>query len=102
MDTTRFNGFRQKTERELRAHRAGRAEGERLRRTRVKLGYPRLVFAEALGIDLKTLERWEEAPRLSRRSLEKLAAFGLDCARLVSVRNAPPVDAERRNGRRRA
>ena len=102
MDTTRFNGFRQKTERELRARRAGRAEGERLRRTRVKLGDPRLVFAEARGIDLKTLERWEEAPRLSRRSLEKLAAFGLDCARLVSVRNAPPVDAERRNGRRRA
>lgn len=102
MDTTRYKGFHKKTEREWRARRDGRAEGERLRRARVRLGYPRLVFAEALGIDLKTLERWEEAPRLSRRSLEKLAAFGLDCARLVSVRTAPISGAERRKTRRRA
>lgn len=66
---------------ELQSRRSRRAldsAGSRLRHARVMLGYPREVFASALGIGPSELDAWENADVLQPDRLDDLASFGLD------------------------
>ena len=83
---------RELTAREARVDAPPRYDNERIRITRLKLGYSQLIFAKALNVSAQTVKAWEqgtrvpdgpslrllevaeEAPEILRRRVHPLAA----------------------------